>query len=97
MKKYISTIILLFSITTILISQNDWHYLSGVDAEPNRYDDVYFIDSMHGWACGPESVIRTTDAGITWDTIARNFGYGHRERAMAQIIPRDRSLCRQPR
>ena len=57
-------------------SQNDWHYLSGVDAEPNRYDDVYFIDSMHGWACGPESVIRTTDAGITWDTIARNMGYG---------------------
>ena len=56
-------------------SQYNWDYLHDVDPEPNRYDDVYFTDSLHGWACGPQTVIHTNDGGMTWDTQAVNLGY----------------------
>jgi photosystem II stability/assembly factor-like uncharacterized protein len=27
---------------------------------------ISFVDTRHGWACAPQSVLRTTDAGATW-------------------------------
>ncbi len=31
-----------------------------------RLQSIFFFDSQHGWACGGDSVLSTTDQGATW-------------------------------
>lgn len=42
----------------------------------NRYDDIYFIDSLVGWTVNSEGeIFNTRNGGITWDTSYTGTGY----------------------
>lgn len=45
-------------------SFSQWYKVnSGVSSTLNS---IFFKDNLNGWMCGFETVIRTTDGGITW-------------------------------
>lgn len=51
-----------------------WYHKSGLYGSNNinsaqSFNDAYFIDKNTGWACGYQKVLKTTDAGITWDSV----------------------------
>lgn len=42
----------------------------------NRYDDIYFIDSLIGWTVNSAGeIFKTDNGGITWDTSYTGTGY----------------------
>jgi hypothetical protein len=48
-----------------------WSYLTGV---PNlNYRSVCFADANNGFAAGNTTLLRTTDAGVTWNVIKEGF------------------------
>ncbi len=61
--KYILSI-LFFLHFSVDNSFSQWYKVnSGVSSTLNS---IFFKDNLNGWMCGFETVIRTTDGGITW-------------------------------
>jgi photosystem II stability/assembly factor-like uncharacterized protein len=52
--------------------QSPWRVI----ARPNTYGlfAVDFVDTLHGWCAGQDTIYRTTDGGITWRGSSRPFG-----------------------
>ena len=46
----------------------DWNFLLDIPATRSMLLDIYFTDSLHGYACGLNGgMLRSTDAGQTWN------------------------------
>jgi photosystem II stability/assembly factor-like uncharacterized protein len=49
-----------------------WESVTVPGAQPNELTSVFFINSNVGFAVGKKSIIRTTNAGVTWDVKVMN-------------------------
>ncbi|MEO6694496.1 MAG: YCF48-related protein [Ignavibacteria bacterium] len=63
MKKYFRSILLL--ILLIPLNSNSQWYIQ-YQTSINFLNDVRFIDRYTGWACGDNSILKTTNGGINW-------------------------------
>lgn len=50
--------------------------IAGFVPTANRYEDVYFVDSLVGWTVNSEGdIYKTQNGGLTWDTSYSGKGY----------------------
>ncbi|MBK8551571.1 MAG: hypothetical protein IPL53_11125 [Ignavibacteria bacterium] len=58
----------LLIIAAVLICNNfsysQWY--QQISNTPNTLKSIFFINKSTGWACGFETVLKTTDCGNTW-------------------------------
>jgi photosystem II stability/assembly factor-like uncharacterized protein len=56
-------------------AQSTWQTLPNAPSG-GRWDDVFFTDSLHGWAGGSSGMLyKTTDAGATWTSVYNSSNY----------------------
>lgn len=66
MKKLILTVMLVLLSASISFSQQGWFLTNA----PNvNYQSVFFINAQTGWASSARNVYKTTDGGISWNTL----------------------------
>lgn len=59
-------LLLLLTLTTLAIRDSCAQWYSQNSGTQAYLHSVFFIDKFTGWSCGFESVLKTTDGGITW-------------------------------
>ena len=61
-----SIVFLLFSLVNIIYAQDNWNLVRGSKWQSNL-NDVFFVDSSHGWIVGSNStILHTHNGGKDW-------------------------------
>ncbi|MCC7246747.1 MAG: hypothetical protein IT269_13770 [Saprospiraceae bacterium] len=59
-----------------LCAQSQWQAIPNAPSNQGRFDDVFFVDSLHGWlGSSAGRIYRTTDGGVNWTQVYNSNYY----------------------
>ena len=74
--KHIMLFLKLSLLAGSLFAQSQWQAIPNAPSNQGRFDDVFFVDSLHGWLAGSAGrIYRTSDGGVNWTQVYNSNYY----------------------